>query len=81
MSIEQALADAESAGFRQTAKSRPGAAHVQRRWNEGATIRPAPGGVVVQPAWTSGQIYALVAVLAVFVLLVVCPGGSALLVA
>lgn len=78
LTIEQALADAEAAGFRQTAKSRPGAAYVQRKWNEGATIRPVPDGVVVQPAWTSGQIYGVVAVLAVFLVLAVCPMGGAL---
>lgn len=72
MTIEQALADASEAGFRQTTRSRPGAAHVQRKWNEGATIRPVPGGVVVQPAWTSGQIYAVIAVLATFLLLMFC---------
>lgn len=78
ISFEQALEQASAAGFKQTSRSRAGEAHVQRSWNVGAKIRPVPGGVVVQPAWTSGQIWAVVGILMFFALFTVCPGGSAL---
>ena len=63
ISLQQALADAAAAGFRQTARSRPDAAYVQRAWNAAATIRPVPGGVVIAPAWTTAQIAVVVVVL------------------
>lgn len=81
ITLDQALEGATAAGFRQTTRSKPHAAHVQRAWNTAATIRPVPGGVVIQPAWTTAQIVAVVSVLTMFVLLAICPTWGALIAA
>lgn len=65
--LDEVLAEARAAGFRETAHSKATRAHVQRDWNTAATIRPVPGGVVVKPAWTSTQVWLVFGVL--FILL------------
>ena len=65
VSLQEALAAAEAAGYKPTARSKPNRIHVQRRWNEGAAIRPMPGdtGVVIRPAWTTAQMWVVAGIL------------------
>ena len=65
LSVTEAAAAADAVGFKATPRSKGDRLHVQRRWNEAATIRALPGnnGVVIRPAWTSAQIVAVIAVL------------------
>lgn len=67
LTIDQALEAARAAGFMPTARSRPHRAHVQRSWNNAATIQPVPSGVVVKPAWTTAQMLIVAGVLFFFV--------------
>jgi hypothetical protein len=61
--MDEALAAANAAGFRMTTRSGPNRAYVQRDGKTAATISPTPGGVVVKPAWTTGQMVIVAGVL------------------
>lgn len=63
LTLDEALTEARGAGFRETAHSKATRAHVQQSWNNAATIRPVPGGVVIKPAWTTAQVWIVVGVL------------------
>lgn len=61
--MDEAIAAATAAGFRPTTRSSPTRLCVQRDWKTAATISPTYGGVVVKPAWTTGQLVVVVVVL------------------
>ncbi|MGC1212624.1 MAG: hypothetical protein WA890_15295 [Micromonospora sp.] len=72
VTMDEALAAAEAAGFRVTAHSGPSRVYAQRGLWTAATITPTPAGVVVKRSWTLAQTAALGVVL---VLIVLCLGG------
>ncbi|WP_147434747.1 hypothetical protein [Micromonospora musae] len=61
--MHDAMAAVSSAGFRLTPRSGPSRVYVQRDWRTAATISPTPSGVVVKPAWTTGQMVLVAAIL------------------
>jgi hypothetical protein len=66
--VDQAVAAAQAGGWQVTARSGPARVYVQRDWRTAATITPTPAGVVVKPAWTTGQMILVGMVLTLLVL-------------
>jgi hypothetical protein len=69
LTVDEAVRAAQEAGYTVTPRSTSTRAHVQKAWNNAATITPVPGGgVVVKPAWTTAQIVIVVGILVVLFL-------------
>ncbi|MEU2699598.1 hypothetical protein [Micromonospora aurantiaca (nom. illeg.)] len=68
ITMDEAVEAARTAGFHVTPRSGPNRVYVQRNWSTAAWITPTHGGVVIKPAWTTGQMYAVAGVLVVLVL-------------
>lgn len=76
VSMDEAMNAAHKAGFRAASGGPAGSVHVQRGLWTAATITPAPGGVVVKPAWTTAQVMA-VGVFLVLLFIGICGQGIA----
>ncbi|MFI6332915.1 hypothetical protein ACIBBG_31990 [Micromonospora chersina] len=77
VTMDDAVAAAAAAGFRPTTRSGPNRLYVQRDWRTAAWITPTHGGVVVKPAWTTGQLVLVAAVITVLAIALCLPGVGA----